>query len=403
MKKTMALMALLLPAGSAWAVGSGAYAVQSLDAKSMGMGNAVTATADEPSTLFFNPAGLALLPGTQFSVGVSPILAKSSFEHSTGEQESTKNDWLAIPNFYATHQLADNLGLGFGVFTAYGLETHWPNTGTIQYLATDSRLQSLEFSLGLGYRPTPLVALGASALYTRMDAKMQNMTTITPIDEYGNPLPDVILQQTLKGDGTALGYSGGILLNPEGKHRLGLSYRSAFHVTVEGNTKLEGAIAYETGTKTRVILPDSFTLGGAIEPNDRWLVSADLEWVGWGRIEKSEFYSEDGTSLPLPRDWKSTWNLGVGSRYKLNKTWESRAGYLYFPQVVPEATWEPSTPDSAVHGLTLGLGMNWGQTKVDLGYNYFLYVDRTIRNDFLNGTAKTDAHMLALSFTYRIP
>lgn len=429
MKRFFACLAALLLARGAWAVGSGGYTNQVVGAKALSMGNAFSAVADDATALFFNPAGLATL-GTQATVGVAPTFSRTDYRPSSGgSEESTDNSPILVPNLFATHQLNDVLGVGVGIFSPFGLETHWSNTGSLRYVATDSRLRVVEMSAGVGYRPVPTLSIGAGAVYTRVDARLQSQMNLTALNSYlaGGFVPSADGVKTLEGDGGAFGYTAGVLFSPAEKYRLGLSYRSAFHVTVKGDTQLEGLSAqsaglfggtsYQTQTETRMILPESFTLGGAVSATEKLILSADAEWVNYGRVRNTSFeFSETDTNRagvlnqgnPVPRDWDATWNVGVGAQYKLNDRWEPRAGYFYYPEAIPEATWDPSTPESERHGFAVGLGYKPGPVTIDLAYNYIWFKDRSITNDVgasslsnVNGEYASSPHILSMNLTYR--
>ncbi len=430
MKRLAMVAALIGVARLVGAVGSGGYTNQVVDTKALSLGNAFTAVADNPSALFFNPAGLATL-GTQATVGVAPTFSRTEYHPSAGGgQESTDNSPIFVPNLFATHQLNDVLGLGVGIYSPFGLETHWSNTGSLRYVATDSRLRVVEMSAGVGYQPMPTISIGAGAVYTRVDARLQSQMNLTALNTFlagGTLTPSLDGTKTLEGDGGAFGYTAGVLFNPTEKYRLGISYRSAFHVTVKGDTKLEGLSAqsaglfggtsYQTRTETRVVLPESFTLGGAVSATEKLIVSADAEWVNYGRVKNTSFqFSETEPNRagvlnqgnPVPRDWDATWNVGVGAQYKLNEQWEPRAGYFYYPEAIPESTWEPSTPESERHGFAVGLGYITGPVTVDFAYNYIWFKDRSISNQVgasslatVNGEYASSPHILSMNLTYR--
>ncbi len=413
----------------AMAVGSGGYTNQVVDTKALSLGNAFTAVADNPSALFFNPAGLAGL-GTQATLGAAPTFSRTEYQPAVGgAEERTDNAPILVPNLFATRRLSDVLGVGIGVYSPFGLETHWSNTGPLRYVATDSRLRAVEVGAGVGYRPTPMLSVGAGVVYTRVAARLQSQMNLTALNSFLAsgfvPSPDGV--KTLEGDGGAFGYTAGVLLTPGDGCRVGMSYRSAFHVTVKGDTKLEGLSAqsaglfggasYQTGTETRVVLPESFTVGGAVSATAKLVLSADAEWVNYGRVKSTAFqFSETDPSRsgvlnqgnPVGRDWKATWNVGVGAQYKLNDRWEPRCGYFYYPESIPEATWDPSTPESERHGIAAGVGYKTGPVTIDFAYNFIWFKDRSISNQVgagslasVNGEYASRPQILSMSATYR--
>lgn len=56
-------------AGTATLAAAAGFKVNEQGAKAMGMANAFVAQADDPSALFYNPAGIAFLKGIQVNLG----------------------------------------------------------------------------------------------------------------------------------------------------------------------------------------------------------------------------------------------------------------------------------------------------------------------------------------------
>src|SRR5882672_3882083 len=77
-------------------------------------GNAFAATADNPSAIYYNPAGITQLEGQQFSVGVYSISLNSDFKSPGGSKFDTKDEILFVPQLYYTISLT-NAPLSFGV------------------------------------------------------------------------------------------------------------------------------------------------------------------------------------------------------------------------------------------------------------------------------------------------
>jgi len=70
------LMSLIL---TSLALGNGVE-IYPQGAKAVGMAGAFTAQADDPTAIFYNPAGITQLKGTQVSLGVSVIRPEMTFE-----------------------------------------------------------------------------------------------------------------------------------------------------------------------------------------------------------------------------------------------------------------------------------------------------------------------------------
>ncbi|MDO8547744.1 MAG: outer membrane protein transport protein, partial [Nitrospirales bacterium] len=99
-------------------------------AKATGMGNAFVGQADDPSALFYNPAGITQLEGTQVIYGGSVVYLDTTFRSSTtGESTQLQDQFPLVPHFFATHKFKswDKLSVGLGIYTPFGLTIDWPD------------------------------------------------------------------------------------------------------------------------------------------------------------------------------------------------------------------------------------------------------------------------------------
>src|SRR5512135_3150752 len=98
------LLVLLFTASTSFAAG---FRLPEAGAKAMGMGFAFTAQADDPSAIYFNPAGLTQLKGQNVMLGATYLkLNGADFTGSTpltsGASETQKSLDFIIPNAYYT-------------------------------------------------------------------------------------------------------------------------------------------------------------------------------------------------------------------------------------------------------------------------------------------------------------
>jgi long-chain fatty acid transport protein len=389
------------------------------------MGNAFSAVADDPSTLFFNPAGLANLEHRQISIGVAPHFPNTEYSMPGGGEarESLRSIW--VPNAYVGVPLVSDFSLGFGVNSPFGLETHWPDSTPFKYVATDSRLRVVEGHAGLGCEINPGLLVGFAVTVIRADARLSSALNVTGVN--GAPSPDG--GRTLSGDGVGLGGNFGILWSPQKEVQLALAYRTRAHVRLEGNLKLSGlsglsaspfvfgGTEYQTPIETTLDLPESLTFGIALRPFDRWLFSADVERVGYNVVQKNsiDYASESSPTIltilnaggnPIPRDWRTTWNFGAGVSCRATKRLDLMGGYFYYPHVIPNRTWDPSTPDASRHGVTAGVGIQAGPVRLDLAYNIIFFMTRDISNTVgnaiggsVNGSYRSRPEILSINLS----
>src|ERR1043165_7070211 len=87
--------------GSAWVCYPGAYAVgfrlPNQDPEGIARGNAFAATADNPSAIYYNPAGITQLEGNQLSLGVYAVSADTKYTALDGSGATANTDAALQP------------------------------------------------------------------------------------------------------------------------------------------------------------------------------------------------------------------------------------------------------------------------------------------------------------------
>jgi len=154
---------------------------------------------------------------------------------------------------------------------------------------------------------------------------------------------------------------------------------------------------------TSNIFPDVVNLGIAYRPGPKWTISFELEWLGWSTFDQANIQLENQvpqagvTNRSIPLDWKDTWEIKVGTEYKLLENLSLRAGYVYVQTPVPEQTLSPANPDSNAHNFCVGMGYRRGKVILDFFYIAGFLEDRKVQNNILSGEYKNSANYLGFS------
>lgn len=427
--KKMAALLCLFSVGysqSAWSVGSAGFSNQVVGVKALGMGNSFVAVADDPSAVFFNPAGMTQLTAPSAYLAVYPTTISTDYTADNGDTDSTKPFTSVVPNLYLTTPLLKNRwSLGFGINFPYGLETHWDKSGPLRYEATDSKLIHGNYNAVLAYKFNDALSVGGGVTYAQTSVSLASQLNVTGLNsQLLVPSTESDGGKKLDGDGDGWGYNLSVLLKPLPAHSIGLSYKSEVKTTIDGETQLTGlggasasvfgGSNYSVDTKTEMTFPPSLIFGYAFRPN-RWTLAMDGEWTGYSTIQeqKLEYSGEaDPTRLsvlntgnPSPKNWKDSFNAGLGANYQINNSWQGRFGFYHSSKSVPESTWSPSISESSRNAFTFGTGYSTHFLTVDFAYNYILFPKRTIHNSIalgsINGTYETTAHVFAVGLTLR--
>lgn len=395
------LPAILLAAFSGGASAAG-FAL--LEQNASGIGNAYAgsaAVAENASTIFFNPAGMTALAGSEVSLGVAAVRPSFKFSNTgssnapaaTGSDGGDAGDWAGVPNAYVATALAKGFHFGIGLSAPFGLATEYSPDWVGRFQATKFDLKSLNLNPSLAWKVNDALSLGIGLNWQRFEAVYERMaSTVSP-----NPLiPSAVLQNTqvkLDADDDSLGWNIGATFTPAAGMRLGVAYRSAVKHTLEGTLTASGPsaavnAAQSSNAKADVELPDSFILSVAQQLDDQWEMLGDISWTGWSNIEKINIVRTSGAqsgliAQTLDANFRDTWRVALGANQKLNEAWKMKYGIAY-DQTPVKSTAERlvSLPDN--DRLWLSIGTQWKPAKtsaVDLGFAYLIVKDTDIDNN----------------------
>jgi long-chain fatty acid transport protein len=345
MKRVIPLILLLTPAVAY----GGGFELNEHGAAATGMVGAFTAKADDPSAIFFNPAGLAHQRGLQLYVGSTIYAGQPSASSMPGESSRDANLLLkALPTIYASYGLPHDVALGIGAFTNYGLSVEWPGDWQGRFLATKASLTSVTINPTVSWRPVEWLAVGAGVDVTPASAELARSVDLMAGEA----------QVNFKGDDTAVGANAGILLTTPGSWTarpisLGVSYRSRYDfsfgdgaLTVAAPPELAGML-HDAKASAVLPIPDALSIGIGAQATDRVFLQAQLDWANWSRFQNLTLNvpSSPIMTTTIPERWNDGYVARGGIEYAYDKT-KLRFGFGYDWNPVPDATLNPFLPDA---------------------------------------------------------
>jgi long-chain fatty acid transport protein len=354
-----------------------------------GLGNAYAgwaASAEDPSTIFYNAAGITRLKGIQASAGFHVIVPHAEFknENSTHVLQPVTGQGLTggdggdggvtafVPNGYFTYNNGRGVAVGLGVFAPWGLKTDYPEDWVGRYHAVTSDMKTIDINPVLAVKPSSNLSLGIGFNIQYIKAKLSNMIDYGTIFAAAGGTP----QQddgkvTLKADDWGYGFNLGLLYEFSDATRLGLAYRSRIRHKLEGDadfsnpTKIQSIIDVaapglfaDTGAFAKVTLPDTASLSLYHRYNDKLAVMADVTWTHWSLFEelRVEFENSQPDSTTT-EEWEDAWRFSVGGTYTLMPALDLRCGLAYDQTPVPDAQHRtPRIPDGDRFWIALGAG-----------------------------------------------
>jgi long-chain fatty acid transport protein len=398
---------LLLGNGQAWA---GGVTFTEQGAAASGKGNAFTGEANDPSAIFYNPAGITQLPGTQFMIGTSIVKLDSTFRSSTsGESTQLQDQFPIIPHYFITHrfkQWDERVSIGLGVYTPFGIVVDWPDNWQGRFNSTNARLRVTVYNPTVAYQVMPGFSVAAGIRIADAGAEFEQKF-----------LPAAESKVRVHGlEAHPIGWNVGFLYHlKEISTSVGLQFRSELQAKFNGDADFSGPAAFpSTRFHSSIKFPPQLILGVSTKAIPRWTINADIEWEGWrtvGSIPK-DF---DGAATALDqrglRDWKNSYVFRLGAEYAANDQLALRGGFFYDQTPIPDHTFDPTIPNADLYALTTGAGYKWGATSVDIAYLYGFYEKRAIDGGTIDpnnqagpttfGSYSTTAQVLMLSVTHR--
>lgn len=402
---------LLTSAGSAFGSGFGIF---TQGATELGQANASVAHTNGPSAVYFNPALMSRLSGTQVELGTTLVAPDREFSSAATGRGAQVDSTIYFPSsFYLTQAINEQLSVGLAVFNPFGLGTEWSETWEGRYLATKSTITTFNINPALAYKLTPQLTLAAGLDFLLLDAELERKIPLSLI--LGPGAPDA--NQKFSGDGDGLGYNLGLLIDITPDWTFGSAYRSEIEVDIDANVQFDPAIPNllpNTNAKTTINLPQQLTAGLAYKASDRLTVETGVRWEDWSSYRNLTINTQEpilgSTTLIEPKDWRATWAANLGARYQLTPTVALLGGYLWGEDAIPADTFEPGVPDSTSHLFTLGTDMQWDRFKLAASYGYQQLEKRDKNNNVgaiygstatANGSYESSIHLLGISTSYR--
>jgi long-chain fatty acid transport protein len=392
--------------------------------RALGRGGAFVAGADDPSSLWYNPAGLAA-SGKQIYMDATVTFFQGSFQPTdasgapTGPKVDAQPMVLPIPTFAISHNFGlEDWTFGAGVFAPNTVIMGWPDTvrtsmGVQPSPARYSLLSlkgSLQSALTAGFAWHGIEGLSIGADIQVQMARYKVKTALSGCDGFACAFPqDPEFDSTVTLDMfPAVGVSGA----------LGFTYDLVFAkigasvtlpYTLKGDAKLD------------VNLPSSPIFDNASVQGDRATMSIKFPWIyrvggeikpaDWLRMEGAFVYEAWSSQKDIPvtphhvsmqnvrglgnydigpikimRNMQNTWSVRGGYEATLPEDWLNvkivlRGGLAYEKGGFKSSSLSPMTIDTNKVILTGGFGINLADSvRMDGVAGWIFMTDPKVRN-----------------------
>jgi long-chain fatty acid transport protein len=392
------ILAIVILPGELFALG---VRIADQDPFATARGNAFSATADNPSAIYYNPAGITQLEGLNARVGVYAITLGSTYTAPNGTKHDTRDEFDALPQLYATYAVADlPLSVGLGLYAPYGLGLEWPDDTGFRTLAKEGRITYLTFNPVIAWKVLPTLSIAAGPTVNYSQAKLT----------YGLlPSPGIGDQFAFKGDDTAPGFNAGVMWQLHPKVSVGATYRSETTLHYDGHSSISGLPPLNGSQEASAgfHFPRNIIGGLSYRPSTNWNFEVDVDWTDWDSLNTVTLKQASG-NLALPFNWRSSFFYEAGATYYFGAGYRASAGYIYSENSVPDTSFSPGVPDSDRHIFSLGMGRRYKEWSWDAAYQLAWGPSRTVTGsptsptsgESANGRYEFISHALTISLGY---
>lgn len=426
----LVLVFLLVMSGER--VEAGAFALREHSAAGEALSFAGTAAgAAGLGSIYFNPATITQFSGFQGSFNLTGIAPDVRHDNQAGTGAgysaigagfggSSKSGDIAIdavvPASFLSYQLNNQVWLGLGVTSPYGLSTKMDDNYVGRAYGSTTKVSSIEATPMLGYRWSEMVSFGAGLRVMQFKSK------------YTSAIPAVSAPSQwgiigLQGEGVGVGFSAGLTLSPLKGTDIGIGYRSKVQQDLKGDFFGAPLAAANQPIRLSVPMPQSLMVSLRQTVSDQWTLLASYEWTDWSRIgSPAVTLQSSGQTHPLqpavPLNYNDNWFVSLGAEFAYTAQWTLRGGVSFESSSLKDTTRGIRLPDNDRIWASLGAGYQISEamtldlaylhvfpmaTKVTIDTNNVAYngLLAGAGMDTLSTKAKSPIDILALGLTYR--
>ena len=420
-----AITAIVLAAATTAGTARGAgFALFEQGAKATALGGAFVAQADDPSAMFYNPAGNAFIEKFTLEGGTFLILRPTAdFDGlnpypGAGYHTESKKALYYIGNGYGVLPVAKGFNIAAGFWTPYGLGVPWqdPDTFRGRFISQRADLRMVALSVQASVKLADWLAIGAGPELRFSDVKLsKNVGLVNPFTQ---KVVDVAhLSLITQGTPVKVTWTAGILFKPCERLRVGASYHA--HVDFDytgtayfgqipsGSPQFDAAVAQRipfgsagAPGSTTLQFPSLSMFGISYDVTPKLTLNADGNYTTWKVFDRTVIRIQGLPDTVLQHDWKSTWTFRTGLQFRPNNSMWFGGGFVYDQTPQPDEDVSPFLPDGNRTGASIGAGFRLSKMfTVEVASLFLWFHERTIvtNHDNYSGKYKTFAILPGVS------
>jgi long-chain fatty acid transport protein len=336
------------------------------------------ATADNPSAIYYNPAGITQLEGNNLRGGLYGIYLDSYFTPPSsapnhGHTYDNQDNYAVVPQVFYTYTPTNMLipvSFGLGVYAPYGGKSSWPQDTGFRSVALDGSLTYLTINPVVAVKLPFNFSIGGGVM-----VNYANMDWDQGLTKYQLPSTNFF---HFTGNGWSVGYNLGLLWQPQEKVSIGASFRSSTTVTLDGQTSVERLPTTPKTNQTSQTdfkFPFTVVCGISYRPTPKWNIEFDADYTDWSSFGSSTI--RQATPPPnFPSDaylklyWQPSWMYEFGVTRYFDSGWRASAGFVYNENSVPNTYYTPIVADMDRYFLSAGTGYQGKHFNFDIAYQF---------------------------------
>ena len=380
-----------------------------IEQSASGLGNAFAgggAIAEDASTIFFNPAGMTYIEGTQLVGAIHLIKPSAEFNGTVtltgrpkGGNGGDAGDLSVVPNFYYKRDLTDTIKLGLGVNAPFGLKTEYDSTWMGRFQAIKSEVKTININPGIAFKLNDQLSVGVGISAMWAHAELTRAVNLGPAET----------TVKIKGDDWGFGFNAGAIYQATADTRLSIAYRSKVNQHLEGDSSSPLFTPLNTNVTAAITLPETFSVSAFSHINESWDLMGDVTWTRWSQFKelRVDFANPVLTDAVTAENWSNTLRYSIGANYHYSDDIKFRAGLAYDEEAISDQFRTARIPGN--NRKWVSLGANWKvspSSSIDVGYAHLFISDASINknegagNGVLTGTYDGSVDILSAQYTY---
>jgi long-chain fatty acid transport protein len=371
-----------------------------------------TAAAEDASTIFYNPAGMALLPRAEALATAGIVFPGSSFQNNgskdalgepmTGSSNTNMQPFV-LPGMFGAMPVGDSLHIGLGIYSPDGQASKYAPDWVGRYQVQTVSLETIDINPAIAWRVNDAFAVGGGIDIQYAEFKRSNAI------DFGSLCFGIIGPGTCAGLGLTpqgadgrlhttlsdwnVGFNVGVLFMPTDGTRIGVSYRSPVHNDLTGGARFDvpaaaqpltaGGLLFANTTATLALdTPDVIGIGLRQQIDEHWTALVDFDWTLWSRVKALALTFANPAQPPIVQmlNWHDSGRIAFGGTYQLSDETQFRAGLAYDQSPIPNAFRSADLPDS--DSILIGVGITERITPdfaTTISYSHYQYFPATLQ------------------------